>query len=119
MLTSHSYTLCCGGAVLQDRAGSPEPAQVSCGAWRPHAALESRSTNDGGPFVAESFGAAGTALDTLAAAYAECGRFADAVLTASRALVAARSTRADEIRARIRLYERQLPFRQSGPGRPE
>jgi tetratricopeptide (TPR) repeat protein len=60
-----------------------------------------------------------TALDTLAAAYAECGRFADAVLTASRALVAARSTRADEIRARIRLYERQLPFRQSGPGRPE
>jgi tetratricopeptide (TPR) repeat protein len=58
------------------------------------------------------------ALDTLAAAYAECGRFADAVSTARRALAAERSTRADEIKARIRLYERQLPFRQSRPDRP-
>jgi tetratricopeptide (TPR) repeat protein len=59
------------------------------------------------------------ALDTLAAAYAECGRFADAVVsTARRALAAERSTRADEIKARIRLYERQLPFRQSRPDRP-
>jgi tetratricopeptide (TPR) repeat protein len=58
------------------------------------------------------------ALDTLAAAYAECGRFADAVLTARRALAATRSPRVDEIKARIQLYQRQLPFRQSGPGRP-
>ena len=58
------------------------------------------------------------ALDTLAAAYAECGRFADSVLTARRALPAARSTRADEIKARIRLYESQSPFHQRRPDRP-
>jgi len=58
------------------------------------------------------------ALDTLAAAYAECGRFADAVLTARRALVAEQSAQADRIKERIRLYERHLPFRQSRPDQP-
>jgi hypothetical protein len=57
-------------------------------------------------------------LDTLAAAYAECGRFADAVLTARRALVAEQSAQADRIKERIRLYERHLPFRQSRPDQP-
>jgi tetratricopeptide (TPR) repeat protein len=53
------------------------------------------------------------ALDTLAAAYAECGRFPDAVLTARRALDSGRCARADEVKDRIRLYERQSPFRQT------
>jgi tetratricopeptide (TPR) repeat protein len=60
------------------------------------------------------------ALDTLAAAYAECGRFSDAVLTARRALDSARQALdsgsyagTDAIKDRIRLYERQSPFRQS------
>jgi tetratricopeptide (TPR) repeat protein len=58
------------------------------------------------------------ALDTLAAAYAECGRFTDAVSTARRALVAEPSPRAGEIKARIRLYERQLPFHRQSEGGP-
>jgi tetratricopeptide (TPR) repeat protein len=54
-------------------------------------------------------------LDTLAAAYAEKGQFADAALSARRAL--ARSVQenqpalADEIRIRIALYEADQPFR--------
>jgi len=54
-------------------------------------------------------------LDTLAAAYAEVGRFADAVATARRAEAAARAAGsaelAGEIAARIALYERGRPFR--------
>jgi tetratricopeptide (TPR) repeat protein len=54
-------------------------------------------------------------LDTLAAAYAEKGQFADAVLTARRALAhAARENQpalADGIRTRIALYEADQPFR--------
>jgi tetratricopeptide (TPR) repeat protein len=53
------------------------------------------------------------ALDTLAAAYAECGRYSDAVLTARRVLDSGRYARTDEIRNRIRLYERQSPFHQT------
>jgi tetratricopeptide (TPR) repeat protein len=53
------------------------------------------------------------ALDTLAAAYAECGRFSDAALTARRALDSGRYARADEIKDRIRLYERQSPFHEA------
>jgi len=52
-------------------------------------------------------------LDTLAAAYAEVGRFADAVATARRALRAAdpKSQLAGEVRERLALYEAQQPFR--------
>jgi tetratricopeptide (TPR) repeat protein len=54
--------------------------------------------------------------DTLAAAYAEAGRFADAALTAARALALARQDNRQElveaIRNRMRLYEAGNPFRQ-------
>ncbi|MBS1854875.1 MAG: tetratricopeptide repeat protein [Acidobacteria bacterium] len=53
--------------------------------------------------------------DTLAAAYAESGRFADAVLTARRALALARQQNsgalASAIEARIRIYQAATPFR--------
>jgi len=55
-------------------------------------------------------------LDTLAAAYAEKGQFADAAPTARRALERAaqesQASLADEIRGRIALYEAERPFRQ-------
>jgi len=54
-------------------------------------------------------------LDTLAAAYAEKGQFADAALTARRALARATEENqpalAGEIRVRIGLYEADRPFR--------
>ena len=54
-------------------------------------------------------------LDTLAAAYAEKGQFADAALTARRALVRAAQENqpglANDIRIRIALYEADQPFR--------
>ena len=54
-------------------------------------------------------------LDTLAAAYAEVGRFADAIATARRAEAAARAAGsaelAAEIATRLALYERGRPFR--------
>jgi tetratricopeptide (TPR) repeat protein len=55
-------------------------------------------------------------LDTLAAAYAEAGRFADAVLTARRALSLIAPERqpeqAEALKRRIALYESQSPFRE-------
>jgi tetratricopeptide (TPR) repeat protein len=54
-------------------------------------------------------------LDTLAAAYAEKGQFADAALTARRAQALAeqenQSALADQIGIRIALYEAERPFR--------
>ncbi len=54
-------------------------------------------------------------LDTLAAAYAEKGQFADAALTARRAQAQASQENqpalADEIGVRIALYEAEQPFR--------
>jgi tetratricopeptide (TPR) repeat protein len=58
-------------------------------------------------------------LDTLAAAYAEAGRFPDAIATARRALDVA--TRPDQsqlregLAARLRLYEARKPYRDT-PG---
>ena len=56
-----------------------------------------------------------TLLDTLAAAYAEVGRFDDAVVTAQKAADRARSAgntnRASEIVARTRLYQQRQPYR--------
>jgi tetratricopeptide (TPR) repeat protein len=55
-------------------------------------------------------------LDTLAAAYAEKGQFADAVLTArraeSRASAENQPALADEIKLRVALYEEGKPFRE-------
>ena len=56
-------------------------------------------------------------LATLAAAYAEAGRFADAVQTAHKALdLAAQQNEpalAESIQAKIHLYEAGRPFRES------
>ncbi|MEN6458651.1 MAG: tetratricopeptide repeat protein [Thermoguttaceae bacterium] len=55
-------------------------------------------------------------LDTLAAAYAESGQFADAVAAARKALTLAekqhRRKLADSLRQRLALYEAKTPFRQ-------
>ena len=60
-----------------------------------------------------------TALDALAAAYAETGRFPEAVQTAAKALNLAerRSDRslAEAISARIAFYKAKTPFRDRSP----
>ena len=60
-------------------------------------------------------------LDTLAAAYAEAGRFNEALLAGEKAmqlaLSAGRVKLAREIRDRIRLYRLGIPFRQISAGR--
>jgi spermidine synthase len=54
-------------------------------------------------------------LDTLAAAYAEAGRFSEAVAAANKALDLAtqrhQETLADRLRARLTLYKAGKPFR--------
>ncbi len=71
-------------------------------------------------FAERAVAAAGDApdadrLDTLAAAYAEVGRFADAIATARRAEAAAEAAAttdlAREIAARLALYAQNRPFR--------
>jgi tetratricopeptide (TPR) repeat protein len=56
-------------------------------------------------------------LDTLAAAYAEAGRFPEAVDTARRALALARQQNQDQVlqalNARLRLYEARKPYRET------
>ncbi|HVP13204.1 MAG TPA: hypothetical protein VMV94_18660, partial [Phycisphaerae bacterium] len=53
-------------------------------------------------------------LDTLAAAYAEVGRFDDAVVAARKALAVARDAQkadlATEIQQRLSLYEKARPY---------
>ncbi len=58
-------------------------------------------------------------LDTLGAAYAEAGRFAEAAATARRALASARTdpALAADLKSRIALYEKNQPFRMAGPAR--
>lgn len=72
------------------------------------ARLSERETSRGGDAVA--------ALDTLAAAYAEAGRFREAVSTAEKAeqaaLVAGGQEMAREIRSRIDLYRAGQPYRE-------
>jgi tetratricopeptide (TPR) repeat protein len=59
-------------------------------------------------------------LDTLAAAYAEAGRFDEAVQTAARALKLASAEKqnalADAVRERLKLYRARKPFRISRKG---
>ena len=50
-------------------------------------------------------------LDTLAAAYAESGRFPEAVQTARQALALATEPLAADLKARIALYQANRPFR--------
>jgi len=50
-------------------------------------------------------------LDTLAAAYAEAGRFPEAVQTARQGLALATELLADDLKARIALYESHRPPR--------
>ena len=52
-------------------------------------------------------------LDTLAAAYAEAGRFPEAVETARRALTLATEPLADGVKARMALYESKSPFHET------
>ena len=58
-------------------------------------------------------------LDTLAAAYAEVGRFPEATATAQRALdlAAAQTNSAQQVslRLRLRFYQARLPFHETGP----
>ena len=51
-------------------------------------------------------------LDALAAAYAETGRFQDAVETAQRALNLAAQPLVPAVKARIAMYQRNQPFRE-------
>lgn len=67
-----------------------------------------------------SHGKSAAALDALAAAYAESGRFAEAAANARFALAAAEqsgSPLATGIRSRLQLYERGQPFRTSPASR--
>ncbi len=60
-------------------------------------------------------------LDTLAAAYAEAGRFGEAVETARRGLEIATRRNQQQLRegmaARLRLYEAGTPYRDAPPGK--
>jgi len=61
----------------------------------------------------------GGSLDTLAAAFAEAGRFEEAIAVASQAAAAAHATGNDgigsEIDARVRLYQAHRPYREKSP----
>ena len=63
------------------------------------------------------------AIGTLAAAYAETGRFADAIATAERALRVANSqaniAAADELQVELKSYQANRPFRDDSQAQPE
>ncbi len=86
----------CSDASLRNAPAAVELAQRTV-----------RLTNGGDP----------APLDTLAAAYAEAGRFADAVEIARRAYSLAQAQEnkhlAEAILARIKLYEAEKPYRES------
>jgi len=60
-------------------------------------------------------------FDTLAAAYAEAGQFSEAMETAKKALQLAsaqhNSAMADAVRARLKLYEANSPYRETSENR--
>jgi Flp pilus assembly protein TadD len=60
--------------------------------------------------VKDSKGKDAVALDTLAAAYAEAGRFSEAVETARQALAIATPPLSDEVKTHLALYESGHPF---------
>jgi len=53
------------------------------------------------------------ALDTLAAAYAEAGRFTEALQTARRALALAPQPLTEDLKSRVALYESGTPYRET------
>ncbi len=63
------------------------------------------------------------ALDTLAAAYAEAGRFSEAVATAEEAAAVARSAKApalaESIQSRLDRYRAGQPYREPSPTSPQ
>ena len=65
--------------------------------------------------VAATGGDEPSCLDTLAAAYAEAGKFSEAVKTAQRALAAATAKKqvdlAEQIESRLKIYQRGEPYR--------
>lgn len=67
----------------------------------------------GGRAVKVSGGKDPVALDTLAAAYAEAGRFPEAVETARQALAIAPQPLSDEVKAHLALYESNRPFHET------
>jgi tetratricopeptide (TPR) repeat protein len=99
------------------------PEESSSEAWKLATSAETRKRNgDIAVWAAESACNAvrpppAKYLDALAAAYAEAGRFADAVATAEKALAAAESAKqtglAQAIGNRLVLYREKRPFRES------
>jgi tetratricopeptide (TPR) repeat protein len=57
----------------------------------------------------------GNVIDTLAAAYAECGRFAEAVEYAQKAIALAPGQIREEIRGHVQLFQSGKPFRSEPP----
>jgi tetratricopeptide (TPR) repeat protein len=110
-------------ALAQWRAGTHNLAVLRQAAWV--LATDPESSIRNGPealamavrAVELSGGKDPTVWDTLAAAYAETGRFADAASTASRAMALARKNDRPElveaIQSQLRLYERGVPFREA------
>lgn len=109
------------------RVAAEDPEQLgnlNCCAWHLATAPEEdardgiRAVELAEKVVAGTGGGDPTSLDTLAAAYAECGRWEEAVATASRALELARG-RGDRalvegLAARLERYGRREPYRQDG-----
>jgi len=93
-------------------ATSPEPSQRN-GSQAVALALRAVQLSSGGDPAA---------LDALGAAYAETGRFADAAVTARRALLAAEKKKqralVEAIQGRIALYEAKTPFRLAAHPQP-
>ena len=109
-------------ALAHWREGTNDPAVLQRAAWT-LATYPDASIRDGHQAVALavrdlelSGGKDAPVWDTLAAAYAETGRFGDAVPAARRALALAQRDHLPElteaIRNRIRLYESETPFRE-------
>ena len=114
-----------------ERAVKLRPAYVDAGnrlAWL-RATWPEASLRNAGEAVAEAEranqlcgGRQAAVLDTLAAAYAEAGRFPEAVATVRKALALATQQGSaavlDGMRARLALYEAGRPYRQAVSGPP-
>ncbi|HYW45607.1 MAG TPA: tetratricopeptide repeat protein [Bryobacteraceae bacterium] len=100
-------------------AADPQFAQAQSNlAWLLATSPEATVRNGAGALelaakaVELSHGTDSRALDALAAAYAETGRFPEAVETARRALDLAEQPLVPALKARIAMYQRQEPFRE-------
>jgi tetratricopeptide (TPR) repeat protein len=107
------------GRAIELHREWPEPALALAWIRATHAEAALRDGEEA-VRLAEAAAAAGgrnaRSLDVLAAAYAEIGRFTDAVVTAREALAAASSAgerTAGPIGERLALYERDEPYRET------